>query len=194
MKVSSFSTMIILLTISSILFIQPIQCARPNQDLVLEICQKSPNYSLCLITLKSNLNTHHLDSNANDVSGFARITLEVIAARAPLILRQLQNVDAQTDHTQLKSCVDSCITSYTKISNELMPQALDFVDKGNLNGAKENAAQAGNLADSCEKNCNGSTSTAVSPIGDGNQYVQDMCAITVSMITNFPQSNHQTLA
>ncbi|CAJ2662535.1 unnamed protein product [Trifolium pratense] len=203
MKVSSFSTMIILVTISFIFFIPPIQCARPNpdSDLVQQICQKSPNYSLCLITLRSDVNSNaNLDSNINphksneDVSTFAHKILEVVAAKAPLILRQLQNSDAQTDHTQLKSCLDSCITSYTKISNELMPQALEFVDKGDLNSAKENANITGNLAEACEKDCSGTTSATISPIGDGNQYVQDMCAIIVSMITNFPQSNQQTLA
>ncbi|CAJ2662536.1 unnamed protein product [Trifolium pratense] len=194
MKVSCFSTMIILMTLSSIFFIPPIQCTLSNQDLVQEICQKTPNSQLCLLTLRSNLNSQHYKSDVEDVSKFAHITLEVIAARAPLILRQLQSIDEQTDHTPLKNCVDSCIISYTKITNEIMPQAIELAHKGDLNGAKEKATLVQNLAYSCEKDCSGSISGEVSPVGDSNQYVQDMCEITVSMITNFPKSNQQTVA
>jgi pectinesterase inhibitor-like protein len=192
MKVSSFSTIIFLTIISSIFLIPPIQCHQPKLDLVEQICRKTPHYHLCLLTLKSNPYSQHLTSNT-DISGFVRITLEVVAARAPVILEQLRNVYAQTEHTQLKAALDSCIASYTKISKELVPQAQKCVDKGDYNGVKQSAYTAGNLADSCEKKCNGTTSSAISPLGDSNKYVKNMCAITVSIVTKLPKSIHQTL-
>jgi len=194
MKVSSFS-IIILLTISSIFFIPPIQCHQlPKLDLVKSICRKTPHYHLCVITLKSNIYAlKHLTSN-NDVSGFVRVTLKVVATRAPVILNQLHTIYAQTKDTRLKAALDNCIASYTKISKELVPQAQKCVDKGDYNGVKQSATTAESLADSCGKKCNGTTSSAVvSQLGDSNQHVKNMCAITVSLVTQSSQSTHQTI-
>jgi len=47
-----------------------------------------------------------------------------VAAIAQVILEHLCNVYAQTKHTQLKAALDSCITSYTKIWKELVPEAI----------------------------------------------------------------------
>ena len=194
MKVSNIS-IIILLTISSIFFIPPIQSHQPPKlDLIKSICRATPHYHLCVITLKSNLYAVKYIASNTDISGFVRVTLKVVATRAPVILMQLQTVQAQTKDTQLKAALDICIASYTKISEELVPQAQKCVDKGDYNGVKQNATTAGNLADSCAKKCNGATSSAVlSQLGDSNQYVKNMCAITVSIATQFSQSTHQIL-
>ncbi|XP_004486537.1 uncharacterized protein [Cicer arietinum] len=192
MKVSSFSIIIFFTIISSI---QPIQCNLPMSGSIEQICRKTPHYHLCLITLKSNLYSQQFTQTQSvDISGYVRVTLEVVAAKAPLILEQLHEVYAQTQHTQLKNALDSCITSYTKISKELIPQALNCVDKRDYNGVKQSAYVAGNLAASCEKKCYGTTSSSASPLGDNNQYVQDMCQITASIVTKFGHSQHQTLS
>ncbi|CAL5184259.1 unnamed protein product [Lathyrus oleraceus] len=184
MKVSSFSNMIILLTISSIFFIQSIQCVPDKID---NVCQKTPHYQLCLLTLKSNLYSHRLKTN-QDISEFVRVTLQVIAARAPAVLEQIRDIDAQTDHTQLKTALDDCMIAYGKITKEIIPQALNYVDKRDYVGVKERANFAGSLAESCEKKCKGTTSSGVSPLGDNSQFVQNMCSIAAS-IASMPQSN-----
>ncbi|KAL5097834.1 hypothetical protein RYX36_002161 [Vicia faba] len=188
MKVSSFSTMIILLTISSIFSMQPIQCHSPTPDMIEDVCKKTSQYQLCLITLKSNLYSHHLKSH-EDIPGFVRITLQVIAARAPVVLEQIQDVYLQTDHTQLKAALDNCITAYVKITKELIPQAQQCLDKGDTIGVKEKATFAGTLAGSCEQKCKGTTTSGISPLGDSGEFVQNMCSIAAS-IASTPQPTH----
>jgi len=59
------------------------------------------------------------------------------------------------------------------------------VDKGYYNGVKQSAYTAGNLADSCEKKCNGTTNSAVaSQLGDSNQYVKNMCKLQSTLLPN----------
>ncbi|XP_058728001.1 cell wall / vacuolar inhibitor of fructosidase 1-like [Vicia villosa] len=190
MKVSSFSTMIILLTIFSIFFTQPIQCHSPMPDLIEDVCQKTPHYHLCLVTLKSNLYAHHLKSH-EDISGFVRIILQVVAARAPVVLEQIQDIYKQTDHTQLKIALDNCITTYSKITKEIIPQALQCNEKSDNVGVKEKVTMAESLAESCEQKCKGTTSSGVSPLGDSSEFVQNMCSIAAS-IASMPQSKKST--
>ncbi|AES64956.1 putative pectinesterase inhibitor domain-containing protein [Medicago truncatula] len=90
---------------------------------------------------------------------------------------------------RLKAALDNCIASYTKISKELVPQAQKCVDKSDYNGVKQSATTAGNNWLILVRR----NAMAISPLGDSNQYVKNMCAITVSIVTKLPKSIHQTL-
>ena len=191
MKLSGVSTIILLhMATSSIFFIPPIQCTLPQPGLVETLCRKTPHYHLCVFTLKSHLRPLQRRSSA-DIAGLARIALEVVAANASATLDYVQKVHAQTNDTQLKTSLESCTASYTKMVKELLPEALSCMDKADYKGVKRNAYTAGNLAGSCENKCKEGSSAVMT---DANIYAQNLCTIVVSIVSKLPQSAHQTLA
>ncbi|KAL1320763.1 hypothetical protein HN51_065466 [Arachis hypogaea] len=191
MKLSTFSTIIALhFAISCLFLIQPIQSTIPKPGLLETVCRETPHHYLCVFILKSHLQPLQLRSGV-DVAGFARIALEVVAANASATIDRIKEIQKQSEDKKLKSSLESCIVSYTKIVNVLLPQALKCMDKGDYSCANRNAFIAGTLAGSCEKKCKESSSAVMT---DTNIYMQNICSIAVSIITKMPQSVHQTLA
>lgn len=191
MKLSSFSTIILLhLTTSSIFFIPPIQCTLHRPTLVEQICRKTPNYHLCVFTLKSHSRSQHGQSRV-DIAGFARTALQAVAVNASAALKYVHKVYGQTSDIKMKTALGNCIASYTKIVKVHLPEALNCVYRGDYKGVKSGVYAVGNLAISCENKCKATTS---SPLRDSNRYVQNLCGIAVSIANYLPQAKHQTLA
>ncbi|MED6158189.1 hypothetical protein PIB30_030472 [Stylosanthes scabra] len=191
MKISTFSTFIALVfAISCLFLIQPTHSTRQKLSLLESTCKKTPHYHLCVFVIESHLQPLQLRSGI-DVTGYARIALEVVAANASVTLDHIVEIEKQSDDKKLKSSLGSCIVSYTKIVNELLPKALNCMDKSDYNCANRNAFIAGTLADSCEKKCKASSSAVMT---DTNIYMKNLCSIAVSIINQMAVPAKKTLA
>ncbi|XP_061350373.1 uncharacterized protein LOC133295545 [Gastrolobium bilobum] len=192
MKYSSFSPiMLIHLATLSIFFIPQIQCTIPKTRLVDQICRKTPHYHLCVLTLNSHLQYSQHRRSSVDIASCARTTIEIVAANASATLQHVHKVYMQTNDPQEKNALASCTASYTKIVKVLLPEAITCMDKGDYKGVKQGVFIAGNLALSCEKKCK---DTNTSSLKDSNRYVENLCAVAVSIVTKLAQTKPQTLA
>ncbi|KAL2338932.1 hypothetical protein Fmac_013378 [Flemingia macrophylla] len=185
MILASSSKNILLYLITLIFFVTPSQSILSHTSLLEQICRQSPHYHLCAMTLRSSI--HH--RSKEDIAGFARLTLEIVNANATITLERIDKVYAQIEDPKLKKALKYCIGSYNMIVKSLLQEALNAMDKGDYKVVQQKAYVAILEAESCNNKFN---NLVTSPLRDTNRYVQNLCAITMSIVNKLVQPHQRT--
>ncbi|WJX90745.1 hypothetical protein P8452_72613 [Trifolium repens] len=185
MKHARFSTIILIQVTMLILLIPPIQSSLSHTSLLEQICRQSSHYHLCIMTLRSSIN-HRCKE---DIAGFARLTLQIVNANASITLDHIQKGDVQTNDPKQREAMKDCTALYNMIVNVHLHEALNAMDKGDYKVVKQRAYAAGLQAKTCDNKFKEST---IKPLKDTNRYVQNLCAITLSIVNKLLLPNKPT--
>ncbi|TKY54265.1 Cell wall / vacuolar inhibitor of fructosidase 1 [Spatholobus suberectus] len=137
------------------------------------------------MTLRSSI--HH--RSKEDITGFARLTLEIVNANASITLDHIRKVYVQTWDPKLKRALKDCLVSYNMIVKVHLQEALNAMDKGKYKVVQQKAYVAIIEAESCN---NKFKNLATSPLRDTNRYVQNLCAITMTIVNKLVQPYQPT--
>ncbi|XP_062105061.1 cell wall / vacuolar inhibitor of fructosidase 1-like [Humulus lupulus] len=148
--------------------------ANKLNDLIESTCKQSPNYNVCVSSLRSDPRS----SKATDVEGLGLVMVDVLKGKAQKTLDQINDLLKQRPKPKLKQPLGYCALSYGAILNGDIPQATEAFTKGNYKFAEEGCNDAANEADLCESKF---TPPASSPITRMNTAVHDVAAVTASM-------------
>ncbi|XP_004508259.1 cell wall / vacuolar inhibitor of fructosidase 1-like [Cicer arietinum] len=138
------------------------------------------------MTLRSSINHR----SKEDIAGFARLTLEIVNANASITLDRIQKgYYVQTKDKEQKEAMKDCLASYNMIVNVHLKEALNAMNKGDYKIVKQRAYAAGIQAETCDNKFKNST---MKPLKDTNRYVQNLCAIAMSIINKLLLPNQPT--
>ncbi|KAK9179149.1 hypothetical protein WN943_028347 [Citrus x changshan-huyou] len=154
-------------------FIVPviIQC---DDNLINQICRRTPFRDLCIATLEPNTN-----SSSSDVKGLASIMANIVLGNASDTLNYIEGLIKQAPDPQQERALANCAELYIPVVRYELPQAIDALSKGHFGFANYCIADAGKQADACEKGFSGS---AKSPLSDRNNLLKSLCGIAVAII------------
>ncbi|MED6172464.1 hypothetical protein PIB30_050341 [Stylosanthes scabra] len=148
----------------------------PNDaNLIESTCRRTPNYNVCIQSLKSNP-----ASLSADVRGLALIMVKVMASKANdgiNIIRELQRSGPS-------SALNSCAGKYNAILVGDIPQATQALQGGNAKFAESAANDVANEATFCENGFAGR-----SPITTQNNVMRDVSVVTAA-IPSSPTLHH----
>ncbi|KAL1807440.1 hypothetical protein DCAR_0726798 [Daucus carota subsp. sativus] len=143
--------------------------AKHETNLIIAICKKTPNYALCLSTLKSNPN-----SSRADVAGLGYIVVETVKAKSTAGLQTI--VKLSRSSPVLKRKLSECWQKYDAILNDFVPEAEQGPPKFAVDGMKGVAE----VTTDCIKDFQG----LEAPLPTINQLVHDLSLVAASIISN----------
>ncbi|KAH9683910.1 PMEI domain-containing protein [Citrus sinensis] len=168
MKAPNFLLLLLLL---SVIVPVIIQC---DDNLINQICRRTPFRDLCIATLEPNTN-----SSSSDVKGLASIMANIVLGNASDTLNYIEGLIKQAPDPQQERALANCAELYIPVVRYELPQAIDALSKGHFGFANYCIADAGKQADACEKGFSGS---AKSPLSDRNNLVKSLCGIAIAII------------
>ncbi|XP_015867826.2 cell wall / vacuolar inhibitor of fructosidase 1 [Ziziphus jujuba] len=145
-----------------------------DEKLIESTCRQTPNYDLCVSSLKSDPK-----SSTADVPGLALILVNLIKSKATETLNQIDSLLKRGPGAGEKQALDSCHSKYHAILEGDVPQAIEALTKGNYKFAEDGANDAANEANSCESDF----PSGSSPLTDMNKYVHDVSAIAATVVS-----------
>ncbi|KAJ8767410.1 hypothetical protein K2173_017454 [Erythroxylum novogranatense] len=170
MKSSIFSPSTILIYIFLLsIFISFPRC----EDLIDQICKKTPFYELCEASLRPD------SQNSSDVRGLASTVTSLILSDATDTLGYIQGLIKQTKDPELQRALADCAELYIPVVKYNLPQAIAAFTKGQYGFATYVLSDVSKQADSCEK---GFSSSIESPLSERNKLVSNLCAVAVAII------------
>ncbi|XVE65488.1 hypothetical protein DITRI_Ditri08aG0003900 [Diplodiscus trichospermus] len=149
-----------------------IQC---DDDLVDQICKKTPFYDLCISTLRSNSN----GSSGSDVKGMAQVMADILLGNATDTLAYIRAMINQTSDPQMERALAYCAELYIPVVKFNLPQAIDALYKGQFAFASDGISDAAKEADACEKNFSGSLK---SPLSNRNKLLHSLSDVAVAIV------------
>ncbi|ESW26396.1 hypothetical protein PHAVU_003G116500 [Phaseolus vulgaris] len=178
---TSSSTFILIQLVTSLIFlITPILSILTHAGLLEQICHQSPNYHLCVMTLRSSI--HH--RSREDMAGFARLTLEIVNSNSSTTLEHIHKSYGETTNPKVKKALEYCLVSYNTIVDVHLREALDAMKESNYKIAQQKIYVIIIEVESCN---NKFKNLVISPLRNTNRYVQNLCSITISIINNLIQ-------
>lgn len=168
MKAPNFLLFLLLLSV-----IAPtiIQC---DDNLINQICKKTPFHDLCIASLEPKTN-----SSSSDVKGLASIMANIVLGNASDTLNYIEGLIKQAPNPQQERALANCAELYIPVVKYELPQAIDALSKGHFGFANYCIADVGKQADACEKGFSGS---AKSPLTDRNKLVKSLSDIAIAII------------
>jgi pectinesterase inhibitor-like protein len=143
-------------------------------DLVDDICKKTPNVALCSTILHSNP-----QASKSDTKGIAFIMVNDILANTTNTLNYIQVLVNQTEDLQLQRKFAICAETYIPLVKYVLPQAIDNMNKNKYGLASYSMVYIGKEIDSCKKQFAGSTS---SPLGDRTSTLHKLLDIASAIL------------
>ncbi|RDX94088.1 Cell wall / vacuolar inhibitor of fructosidase 1, partial [Mucuna pruriens] len=144
----------------------------PNDEKLIEnTCKKTPNYSVCLQSLKASPG-----SSSADVTGLAQIMVKVMKAKANDALRRIHELQRVGSGPQERKALSSCADKYKAVLIADVPQATEALQKGDPKFAEDGANDAANEATYCESDFSGK-----SPLTKQNNAMHDVAAVTAAI-------------
>jgi len=143
-----------------------------NENLIESTCKKTPNYNLCLQSLKASPG-----SSTADVSGLALIMVNVMKAKANDALKTIHDLQREGAGAKQRRALSSCDSKYKAVLIADVPQATEALKKGNPKFAEDGANDAANEAKYCESDFSGN-----SPLTKQNNAMHDVAAVTAAIV------------
>ncbi|XP_027333209.1 cell wall / vacuolar inhibitor of fructosidase 1-like [Abrus precatorius] len=145
----------------------------PNDEKTIEnTCKKTPNYSVCLQSLKANPG-----SSGADVNGLAQIMVKVMKAKANDGLKKIHELQRLGAGPTQRKALSSCADKYKAILIADIPQATEALQKGDPKFAEDGANDAANEATYCESDFSGK-----SPLTSQNNAMHAVSAVTAAIV------------
>lgn len=143
-----------------------------SADLITKTCQKTPYYSLCITTLKSDSQS----SKAN-LEGLAHIAATKLQAKTSSTSNQINNLLKQSTSPEARKGLSNCADAYNIIVKYDMPEAMEAITKGDPKFAEDAAIDVGRESDDCGKGI-----SSGSPLASDNKFVHDLSAVFLSIV------------
>ncbi|KAI5650946.1 hypothetical protein M9H77_36951 [Catharanthus roseus] len=168
-----FSSLLLLLpfSLSSPLSIQLESSSSSSSDLVNNTCKNTPNYQLCISTLRSDPR-----SSTADVSGLGLIVVDAVKGKATSTLNTIKNL--KKSKPQYKHQLDECSRFYDAILNADVPEAIEALTKGDPKFAENGMADTALEVQLCQNGFKGSKS----PIANENTAVYNLSIVARAII------------
>ncbi|KAK9948528.1 hypothetical protein M0R45_004099 [Rubus argutus] len=140
-----------------------------NANLIDQTCRKTPNYSLCVSSLKSDPR-----SKSADVRGLALIMVNVVKVKAKTTLNRINVLLKKTPKdNSLKDCADR----YDTILQDDVIVANEAITKGDPKFAEQSMNDAGGEAEDCENDFKGR-----SPLTHLNKDVTSVSGVAAAIV------------
>ena len=151
---------VLVLVVFQIIFLPSSQCARlrPNDNnLIEQTCKQTPNYNLCISSLKSDPK-----SATADVAGLALIMVNVLNTTTTQTLIHINSLLLQSPRNEVKEALLSCVENYkTGVLTADVPVSIEALTKGNPKFADQGTQDAANESNSCEEGFSGNSPLTV---------------------------------
>lgn len=144
-----------------------------DEKLIESTCKRTPNFYLCVSYLKSDPK-----SSTADVPGLALILVNIMKAKATQTLNRIGRLLKGGPRAGEKQALVSCSSKYDAILKGDIPEAIEALTKGNYKFAEDGANDAGNEANSCERDF----SSRTSPLTSMNKGMHDVSAIAAAIV------------
>lgn len=141
-----------------------------NLSLIETTCRHTQNYKLCIHTLLANRGSIH----ANE-TGLGLIMVDAVKAKAKETLYQVYKLKAF--RPKMRAALNQCTIQYKLILEIDVPVAVDSLNKGVPQYARDNMADSSLQAVFCEGNFHGE-----SPITQLTNEVRDLCIVARDVI------------
>lgn len=137
-------------------------------DLVDDMCKKTPNLELCSSTIHSNP-----QAGKSDANGIAVIMVNDILQSVTNTLSFIQGLVKQTNtDPELQRKYVVCTETYIPLEKTILPQAVDSINKKNYGLAIYSMGYIGKEIDSCNKQFPTS-----SPLGEKTSFLHNLLDI-----------------
>ncbi|CAK8563786.1 unnamed protein product [Lathyrus sativus] len=148
-----------------------------DDDLIDQICKKTPFYDLCSSILHANPL-----APKSDPKGMALIMVNDLLANASDTLSFIEELIKRTSDKDLEQQLAFCAESYIPVVKYIIPQAAEAISQGRFGFASYSIVDAEKEIDACNKKFSGS-----SVLGDRNSIMQklvDVAAAIVKLLLN----------
>ncbi|CAN6551216.1 unnamed protein product [Malus baccata var. baccata] len=140
-----------------------------DANLIDQTCKKTPNYNLCVSSLKSDPR-----SVKADVAGLGFITVDIAKDKATDTANRINELLKQSPSDQR---LKTCATFYHTILVADVPEASQGFKLGNPKFAEQGMNDAADAAEACEKEF-----SSKSPLTDKTKVVHDLSRIIVKVV------------
>ncbi|XP_039038502.1 cell wall / vacuolar inhibitor of fructosidase 1-like [Hibiscus syriacus] len=164
----SLHLLLLLLTIS-------LPSTQSDDDLIDQICKKTPFYDLCTSTLKSNA-----DPQNTDTKGLAGVMAGILLSNATDTLSYIRGQISETSDPQMERVLAYCAELYIPVVKYNLPQAIDALSKGRFEFASDGISDAAKQADACEKKLSGPLK--LSPLSERNRLLHSLSDVAVAIV------------
>ncbi|KAL2459357.1 Cell wall/vacuolar inhibitor of fructosidase 1 [Forsythia ovata] len=144
-----------------------------DQNLIETTCKNTPNYQLCISTLRANpgsINT--------DVAGLGLIMVDAVKAKAKETRNAIEKLKGS--RPELGNALNECTKGYNAILEADVPEAVEALTKGNPKFAENGMADSSVEAVLCEDRFKQVTS----PLTVLNNAVRDLSDVARAIIRN----------
>ncbi|XP_004486535.1 cell wall / vacuolar inhibitor of fructosidase 1-like [Cicer arietinum] len=147
-----------------------------NNNLIDQICKKTPFYDLCTSILNSNPLTPK-----TDLKSVALVMVNNILTNASDTLNYIEGLIKKTSDREMEQALAFCAESYIPVVKYTLPQAADAITQNRFGFASYCVSDAVKEVNSCNKKFLGSV-TLLSPLGDRNGIVQKLVDVASAII------------
>jgi pectinesterase inhibitor-like protein len=140
-------------------------------DLIDSACKGTPNYQLCVSTLRSNPKSH-----SADITGLSLIMVDAVKDKATSALQIISKLEKL--HPQKKNAFRDCRFRYSVVQKYNVGEAVEALTKGDQKFAVDGMSDAAIEAQICEENFKPSPS----PMTKMNKAVQDLSLVAAAII------------
>ncbi|KAL2470246.1 Cell wall/vacuolar inhibitor of fructosidase 1 [Abeliophyllum distichum] len=144
-----------------------------DQNLIETTCKNTPNYQLCISTLRA-----HPGSINTDIEGLGLIMVYAVKAKAIETSNAIKKLKGS--QPELRNALNDCSGRYNAILEADVPEAVEALIKGDPKFAEDGMADASLEAVSCEK----SFKQVISPLTVLNNAVRDLSDVARAIIRN----------
>ncbi|KAI9081091.1 hypothetical protein K1719_036850 [Acacia pycnantha] len=173
-------TLIIIFIVSTIFAIAPSYCSRirvvhPDDETLIETtCKQTPNYDLCVKSLKSDP-----ESSNTDVAGLGLIMVKLITAKAKATENKIDNLLRGGGlNKKQRQALKSCRGMYEMVVEIDVPEAIEALEKGNPKFAEDGVKDMGNEAVDCDEEFDGEKSL----LKQENEAIHELASIAVAIV------------
>ncbi|CAN1281688.1 Cell wall / vacuolar inhibitor of fructosidase 1 [Linum perenne] len=159
-----------LLPLIILLIIFPIS-VQPSDDLINQVCKKTPFYRLCSDTLLSAANT-----SSEDIKGLASSFTNIVLSNATETLSYIQVKLKSADDPKMEKALANCAELYIPVVEYNLPQGIDAFNRGYYGFTRYVLSDAGNQADACGEKVGGGE------VGARNEMVSELSIVAAAII------------
>lgn len=158
--------LLLLLSPSSLL----VKAQHKTNNLIVDTCKKTPNYALCVSTLRSNPH-----SSTADVAGLGLILVGAVKAKSTAGLKSI--TELSNSNPGLKRRLSQCLEDYKMILSAFVPEAEQAIG-GDPKFAEDGMNGIADVTARCVKSLQG----LHTPLPSTNKLVHDLSLVAVSII------------
>ncbi|XP_059289405.1 cell wall / vacuolar inhibitor of fructosidase 1-like [Lycium ferocissimum] len=147
-----------------------------NANLVETTCKNTPNYALCVKTLRSDKR-----SEKGDITTLALIMVDAIKSKANQAANMISKLRHSNPPAAWKDALKDCAFSYKVILTASMPEAIEALTKGDPKFAEDGMVGSSGDAQECEDYFKG---TKYSPLSKLNSAVHELSDVGRAIVRN----------